>query len=80
VSKTVHGYARAGQSGDQLTLVSGLDTVDASGIDTSLLGHSYFANQLVEDLYALLRNGLPPAERRLDPREKQGLRYWVLPK
>ena len=80
VSKTVHGYPRAGQSGAQLTLVRGLDTIDASGIDTSLLGHSYFANQLVEDIFALLRNGLPPDERRLDPREKQGLRYWALPK
>lgn len=80
VSKTVHGYPRAGQSGAQLIVVPGLDTVDASGIDTSLLGHSYFANQLVEDLFALLRNGLSPAERRLDPREKQGLPYWVLPR
>jgi esterase/lipase superfamily enzyme len=80
VSKTVHGYPRAGQSGAQLTLVRGVDTIDASGIDTSLLGHSYFANQLVEDIFALLRNGLPPDERRLDPREKQGLRYWALPR
>jgi hypothetical protein len=61
-------------------VVPGLDTVDASGVDTSLLGHSYFANQLVEDLFALLRNGLSPAERRLDPREKEGLPYWVLPR
>jgi len=55
---------------------AGLDTIDASESTPACSAIPISPNQLVEDIFALLRNGLPPDERRLDPREKQGLRYW----
>jgi esterase/lipase superfamily enzyme len=78
VSRRLHDYPRAGDSGEELTVVEGVETIDASVIDTSLLGHSYFADafQLVGDLLAVIRDGLPPPERELLPRQKAGLPYW----
>jgi hypothetical protein len=35
-SKSVHGAQRAGDSGPGLVLVPGIETIDATGIDTSL--------------------------------------------
>ena len=42
-SKKVHGYPRAGESGQGLIVVSDIETIDATNVDTSFVGHSYFA-------------------------------------
>ena len=42
VSKQVHGYPRAGESGMNIVVVPGVETIDVSGLDLSLLGHSYY--------------------------------------
>ena len=78
VSKVLHDYPRAGDSGEELTIVDGIETIDASVIDTSLLGHSYFADaiQLVSDLLSVIREGLPPSDRSLEPRARGGVTYW----
>lgn len=78
ISETVHSYARAGQSTQPLVYVPGLDTVDASGIDTSALGHSYFADEplLLNDLFMLVRHGLRPLERNLRAMPPGQPRYW----
>ena len=34
LSKQVHGYPRAGESGDQLVVVPGIDTIDVSAVNT----------------------------------------------
>lgn len=43
----INTYARAGDASPPLTIVDGVDTIDASEADTSLIGlrHSYFANK-----------------------------------
>ena len=76
------GYPRAGESGEGIVLAQGIETVDASDVRTDLLGHGYFADTapLLNDVYHLMRNGLPPDQRNLRPREKGGLRYWVFPR
>jgi esterase/lipase superfamily enzyme len=65
-SQNFAGYPRAGQGGNNLVVVRGVDTVDASSVDTSILGlnHSYYADNttFLSDLFHLLR-GRPPAER-----------------
>ena len=65
-SQSFAGYPRAGQGGNNLVVVRGIDTVDASSVDTSILGlnHSYYADNttFLSDLFHLLR-GRPPAER-----------------
>jgi esterase/lipase superfamily enzyme len=60
------GYTRAGQGGPDIVVIPGIDTVDASSVDTSILGlnHSYYADNttILSDLFSLLR-GRPPSER-----------------
>jgi esterase/lipase superfamily enzyme len=62
VSKKFHGYPRAG---DCMLCVPGIDTIDASAVDTGLIGHSYYGSSrsVLSDLFWLLREGRPPEER-----------------
>ncbi|RPH27712.1 MAG: alpha/beta hydrolase [Bacteroidales bacterium] len=72
VSKSIRkGYSRLGEGGDNITIIDGLDTVDASNVDTSLLGHGYFADtqSLINDIHMILLD-LPPHKRILDLKEK----------
>jgi Protein of unknown function DUF86 len=64
LSEVVHGYPRAG-SIPPVTLADGLDTVDASELEATFLGHSDFATQrpLLQDLFSLLKASLEPRER-----------------
>ena len=80
-SKTVHGHPRAGESGDSLVVFPGIETIDVSGIDLSLLGHSYYGDNesMLRDLYELVRVGLPAAKReRLVTRGEGARVYWQL--
>jgi esterase/lipase superfamily enzyme len=73
------GYARAGDLSHGPVLVAGIDTVDVSAVDTSLVGHSYFGDStsVLADLFYLLRDGLAPDRRaRLQPIEVATGRYW----
>jgi esterase/lipase superfamily enzyme len=80
-SKVFHGYPRAGESGDGLVIVDGVETVDASDVSGSMLGHSYFAEdrRIMEDIFSLLQSG-QRAENRfgLATVESSGGRYWTL--
>ena len=42
-SRQLHGFRRAGDSSEGPLVVKGVDTIDTQDIDTSLLGHSYYA-------------------------------------
>lgn len=79
-SKKVHGYPRAGDSGQGLVVVPGIETIDASGTDTSLLGHSYFAENrsVLSDIFYLIRNG-QRAEQRfgLQRVDTQAGKHWA---
>ena len=78
-SKKVHGYARAGDSGQGLVVVPGIETVDATRVDTSFLGHSYFAEarSVLSDIFYLIRYGKRADQRfGLRPVEAQAGRYW----
>jgi esterase/lipase superfamily enzyme len=79
VSKTLHGYPRAGESGEGLVLAEGLETIDVSGIDLSMLGHSYYGDvvRVVDDLKTLIfENKAAAARPFLVAHERQGLAYW----
>ena len=39
-SKKIHGSLRAGDAGDSLMVVMGIENIDATGMDTSFVGHS----------------------------------------
>jgi esterase/lipase superfamily enzyme len=73
ISSWIHGQQRAGQVG-----VSGLDCIDASAVNFSRFGHSYFHDQrlLLDDIYLLLKHGLPP-DRRPSIRPSADGRMWL---
>ena len=57
-----------------------IDTVDASEIDTDLLGHSYYGDclPLPRDVELLFDRNFGPAERDLQPNYlREGLAYWT---
>jgi len=62
ISRTFHGYRRAG---DCALMLPGIDAIDASAVDTSLLRHSYFAESrsVVSDIYSLLKEDKTPEHR-----------------
>lgn len=79
-SQKVHGYPRAGDSQPTLVIVDGIDTIDASKVDTNLLGHSYIGDEssILSDLCSLIEKGEPPEQRRFHLREafQADRRYW----
>jgi esterase/lipase superfamily enzyme len=80
-SKLVHGYPRAGDSGELLVLIPGIDTIDVSEVDTSLIGHNYYgeSDAILADICLLLQESKPPSQRSwLTPMAQNGLTYWVL--
>jgi len=66
-SHIFHGYPRAGDAGDDLVVINGIDTIDASLADTSLIGlrHSYFGakRSILNDIFALVQHGHGPTHR-----------------
>lgn len=77
-SKKFHGYPRAGDSSTEIVVVPGVETVDASGLDTSFLEHSYFASSssVLGDIRRLVREGLRAAQRGLLQREQGPDYFW----
>jgi esterase/lipase superfamily enzyme len=79
-SRKFHSTPRAGESGERLVLLPGVDTIDVTAVDTSLLGHSYFADNtsVLADLHYLLVEGMPPQSRHsLRSAMRNGATYWV---
>lgn len=58
-SKLAHGGPRAGDSGPGVVVMRGIETVDATSVDTSLLGHSYYgdARSVLSDIFYLVHDG-----------------------
>jgi esterase/lipase superfamily enzyme len=82
LSKLLHRYPRAGDAGSGLVIVEGIDTIDASRADTSLvsLRHSYFGNKrsILHDIHDLIVRGDPPDGRfDLEPASSTQGRYWL---
>jgi esterase/lipase superfamily enzyme len=82
-SKAFHGHSRAGDSGEALVVVEGMETIDASVVSGGLLGHSYFAEdrRIMEDIFGLLQSGQRADDRfGLEARETAQGRYWTFRK
>jgi esterase/lipase superfamily enzyme/DNA-binding transcriptional LysR family regulator len=79
-SKLIHEYPRAGDSGTDIVLVDGVDTIDATAVDTSLLGHSYVGDNrsILSDIFALLKGDQEPGSRfGLTPKQTGAGLYWL---
>lgn len=80
LSKRFNGLPRAGDATAGVVIVDGVDTIDASAVDTSLIGHSYYGDNrsVLSDMFALLRSRNPPPQRfGLRPARFAGKQYWV---
>lgn len=79
-SKKVHGYPRAGDTAAGIVIVPGIETIDASGLDTSFLEHSYFATAppVLGDIRRVMQEGLRAARRGLETRLAGSGSYWKL--
>lgn len=80
LSKTFHGYSRAGEAGSGLVIAPGIDTVDATHVATDFVGHSYFAESksIISDMFYLMKDGVRASGRfGLQPTDAHTGRYWV---
>lgn len=80
-SSQLHRFARAGYSGIDLVIADGIDTIDASAVDTDLLGHSYTVEEkeILDDLFNLLRHKMQPSGRNLRKATRGSGIFWSLP-
>ncbi|MBF0613010.1 MAG: alpha/beta hydrolase, partial [Magnetococcales bacterium] len=76
MSRKFHTYSRIGllEQGKQPPIMAGIETVDVSDVDSSFLGHSYYAEKrsVLEDIFHLVRNDL-------SARNRYGLKEFRLP-
>lgn len=81
LSKTIHKYDRAGLI-PPVTIAQGLDTIDATDVDKTFIGHDYVATvrALINDLSLLFKAGLPPIKRGGIERAEtpDGQIYWQI--
>lgn len=79
-SKGLHGEQRIGDALPPV-IVPGVETIDATRIDTSLLGHSYFGSNpgVLADLFALLKEDRGAVDRPWLRRigRPDGAGHWV---
>lgn len=74
------GQPRAGQAGRHLLILDGIETIDASDVDTDFLSHGYQGNslQVLDDLRLLVNLGLDASDRLTKRRVRDGRAYWYL--
>jgi esterase/lipase superfamily enzyme len=78
-SQRLHRARRAGQANPVVVLDS-MDTVDASAVDTDLIGHGYFAENkaVMDDMFMLIRFDAPARMRNLRTEVQGSGVYYVL--
>ena len=79
VSRRIHGLPRVGDIDGFPLIVPGIETIDATSVDTSFLGHSYFnrSRSVLSDIYYIINEGLRADERfSLEPVDTTDGRYW----
>jgi esterase/lipase superfamily enzyme len=80
LSKRYQGYQRAGDSVPTVVVLPGIDTIDVSALETSLLGHSYYGDNksVLADLFRLITDGRAPDDRfGLREAGSPSERWWV---
>jgi esterase/lipase superfamily enzyme len=83
ISKKIHAVPRLGQAGADTLALPLMDTVDASAVDSSMLGHSYYGDNasVVSDIERVVMMSLPVYRRSLNPMNTAtGELFWQIPK
>lgn len=82
MSKTYHGYPRAGDCEGEPVIADGVATIDAGGVSTDVFSvhHDFYADEVsvLTDIRALMETGAAPDAREgLEPQElADGRKYW----
>lgn len=79
ISRRIHGFSRVGLVDGIPMIVPEIETIDATNVDTSFLGHSYFnrSRSVLSDIYYIINEGLRADERfSLEPVDTTDGRYW----
>lgn len=83
-SKAVHGgHPRAGDSGENLIIMPGIESIDATNVKTGFFGHSYYAEErsVISDMFYIIHKGLRANERAgLKEISGPGGVYWEFSK
>ncbi|GFO63256.1 alpha/beta hydrolase [Geomonas paludis] len=80
VSHRYNDGRRAGDSNPEIVVVPGVDSIDVSRVDTSLLGHSYYGSNrsIITDISEALQLKKPDEREFLVRRESpQHRKYWL---
>nr|WP_322624285.1 alpha/beta hydrolase [uncultured Flavobacterium sp.] len=78
-SQMFSAYPRAGQAGKYMLVLPGIETIDASSVESDLLGHSYFSDTrcVLSDIYCIIHNNFRAAVRPMLRSKALGdLIYW----
>ncbi len=78
-SERIHDYDRVGDS-THICVVPNIDTIDATAVDTSLIGHSYYGDNrsILSDMFQVMRTGAPPGQRfGMHVMTAQQVTYWA---
>jgi len=80
-SSSLNGYPRAGDSSNKVFIFPGIDTIDATQVTQSFLGHSYYRRSyaVIDDLHLMIVRNLVADDRPgLVRRYEDGKLYWKL--
>lgn len=81
LSKALHAFQRAGFA-PPVTVVDGVDTIEVSKVDFSLLGHGFYAEaeRVLTDMRALMETSASPVARTnlALASNSNGQNYWIM--
>lgn len=84
ISKAIHGgYPRAGDSGEDIVILPGIESIDSANVKTDFLGHSYYAEgkSVISDIFYILNEGLRANNRAgLNKVRNMNGYYWKFKK
>ncbi len=64
LSRWMHDYPRAGESGERLVIFDGIYTIDASTVNTDFIGHNYpYGLTIVADIFEMFHDHDFPEDR-----------------
>lgn len=80
LSQFIHGFARAGERDEDPLVVSPVETIDATNIDGSFLGHSFYQKNrtVMADIMSLVMNNLAPDDRPNLLKKGNANFYWEM--
>ena len=80
-SKIFHGFVRLGEISPDIEIKAGMDSIDASAVDTGLIGHSYIGDSMsiLDDVSPLIVSYAAPDQRHSDlARGQTPNNWWII--